>query len=379
MGGRFFVSGRKFWGVFTELREKGELTMLMAEYQHHLIDARNATRQVTYRCPACHEVVCLHRGHQVAPYFAHRPQTACWSGGEGETAEHVTGKRQLALFFRPWGPTSFERVLPTIQQRADVWGARTPRPVALEFQCSPLAVDQVAARTAGYRQLGIPVIWLLGRRYARQRLNWRLIERYARWLPRWGLCLLFWDVADQCLRVKHHLQQDALGQYLGWVSRVPTLRAFLAGQPRTFHPRPLNLARVRHNWSLALLRGAAPLRPIQEQLYGLHHHLIQFPTVLASNQATPPIFGRGVLLWRILVGAWLFAAGPRVTPAQLQRWGWQALQLVGGQATAVQFSARPAVALALHALLTDLERTGYLRRATGGWVVQQQPQWVTDS
>lgn len=352
--------------------------MLMATYQDRLIDAQYASRQVVYRCPACHERVSLHRGQQVAPYFAHLPQSACPVSGEGETGEHVTGKRQLAVFFRPWGRTRFEKILPTIQQRADVWVAREGQPVALELQCSPISEPAVAQRTAGYQRLMVYPLWLLGHRYARQRLNWALIERFACWLPQWGLCLLFWDVTHNCLRIRHHLHQDALGRYTGWSSRVTTLRDFVAGESLTFQSAGIDLLKVRQQWTKALLHGSSTLRPIQEQLYFSHHHLAGFPLVLASVQLTAPVFGRGLLLWRIVMGAWLFRQGPLILPRVIRQLAQQAFDLVGGHRRGVRFTADRAVTQATGQLLDDLTTAGYLRATATGWAVQRALPWAAD-
>jgi len=354
--------------------------MLLAETHKRLVDAQNADRQTTYTCPACHERVRLHRGSQVSPYFAHLPRTACQSFSEGETAEHVAGKRQLAAFFRPWGPTTLERSLPRIGQRADVWVARDggAQPVAVELQCSPLARDRVAARTAGYQRLGVYPLWLLGRRYAQQKLNWSLIDRFACWLPQWGLCLLFWDARRQGLRIRHHLQQDAAGRYTGWAVTVTSLAAFLAGEIPRIGQGGLDLRRLRRQWAKDLLHGAAYLRPIQEQLYYTHHHLAGFPLALATTRLTAPVFGQGLLLWRIVLGAWLFAAGPSVTPPQLAALGRRAFNLVGGHRRGVRFTADRAVQAAQVSLLTDLVAGGYLQVTATGWVVLRQPTWAAD-
>lgn len=196
--------------------------MLIAAHMSGLIDASEATRGLDYRCPACQQPVVLHHGSQIPPYFAHHPQTPCHLAGEGETRQHLLGKRQLATFFSDWGPVTLERILPAIQQRADGW-LDLPHPIALEFQCSPISRTAVAQRTAGYQCLGCYPFWLLGSRYAQQKLNWRLIERFACWLTGWDLCLLFWEVDRRRLRVAHHLRQTATGAYINETAWVTTL------------------------------------------------------------------------------------------------------------------------------------------------------------
>lgn len=352
--------------------------MLVAEVQRQLVDARVANRQTTYHCPACHAPVRLHRGRQVPPYFAHLPQATCVVSSEGETPEHLRGKRQLAAFFCPWGPATLERVLPTIHQRADVWIGHQAQPVAVEFQCSPLALEAVAQRTAGYRQLAVYPLWLLGHRYRRQRLNWRLIERFASWLPQWGLCLLFWDVRRACLVVRHHLRQDAVGHYWGGQRRIGNWAQFLLGTTPPVSQPALDDHRIRLQWTRNLQRQSPQLRLIQEQLYLTGHHLAGFPGILATPQSTAPVFGQGLLLWRIVMGAWLFQGRPELTVAEVQTLSHRAYELVGGHARGVRFQAAGVLRSAQEQLLTDLVTGGYLVPTAQGWRVQQTPRWFRD-
>lgn len=349
--------------------------MLLAELADQLVDAQNATRRQDYRCPACHEPVRLHRGRQVIPYFAHLPRNPCVIQGEGETTEHLTGKRQLAAFFADWGPTELEHVLPTIQQRADVWVARTTQPVAVEFQCSPLALDGVSERTAGYHQVGCYPFWLLGHRYARQRLNWALIERFMGWLPRWELCLLFWDVRRHRLRVTHHLYQDAAGHFGGQVTIVADLATLMAG-PAQVDPYPrISLSRVRYRWAQELARATPNLRRIQEFLYLRGHHLLGFPTAFGTTGSTPPVLGRGLLLWRIVFGTALFGLTGPVTPARLAPLAQDCFDLVNGHQRTVRVSFPHLIEQLQAQLVAELVQQGYLSVVPGGWRIVHRPRW----
>lgn len=352
--------------------------MLLAELANSLVDAQNATRREDYRCPACHEPVRLHRGAQVIPYFAHLPQSPCTIQGEGETTEHLTGKRQLATFFAAWGTTELEHVLPTVQQRADVWVARTPQPVAVGFQCSPLALGRVSERTAGYHQLSCYPFWLLGHRYRRQRLNWALIERFMGWLPRWELCLLFWDVEHRQLQLTHHLYQDVAGHYGGQVTRVTNLAALMAGPARVDPYPQLSLVRVRYHWAQELARATPQLRPIQEFLYLRGHHLLGFPAAFAATDCTPPVLGQGILLWRILFGTALFALKGPLTPARLRPIAQNCLDLVGGHVQTVRVSFPHLLARLQTQFVTELVQRGYLDVVPGGWRIRRQPRWRSE-
>lgn len=349
--------------------------MLRAQLADKLVDARNASRRAHYRCPACHEMVRLHRGTQVVPYFAHLPRTACVVASENETPEHLMGKRQLAEFFASWGPSEFEHVLMQINQRADVWVPRPTQPVAIEFQCSPLDLTGVSERTAGYQQIGSYPFWILGRRYNQQHLNWTLIERFAGWLPGWELCLLFWDVTHRCLQVKHHLYQTATGRYGGQTTRLTSLAALIAGPSRVLTYPQVRLSQVRHQWAQQLAWGSPRLRPIQEFLYLRGHHLLAFPAVFATVTSTPPFLGQGILMWRILLGTALFGESGVLTLPRVTALAEQAFSLVGGHNRTVRVHLPRLVSQLRDQFLTELVQAGYLAPVATGWRIVRQPNW----
>ncbi|MGX6429280.1 competence protein CoiA [Levilactobacillus yonginensis] len=350
--------------------------MLIAELENQLVDARNVERGRPFVCPGCHLPVRLRRGSRVQPYFAHLPGALCPLQNEAESQQHVQGKRQLMTFFAAWGQPELERILPKIQQRADVWLARK-QPIALEFQCSPISRAEVASRTAGYRQLGVYPMWLLGKRYAKQRLTWRTLDRFASWLPGWGLCLLFWDVETCLLRVDHHLCQAATGQ-LSWgtsyLQDVTDLQSRSGVYLAT--PRP-NLLAFRRQLTADLQRESAGLRDVQEAVYLTGHHLAGFPEELTTMAVTPPGFGKGLLLWRVVMTAWLFQT-KQFDTQEVRRLSRAALILIGGQLQAIRFNVAPALQRAETALLQDWVRLGKLERRSQGWQVIGQPQWTAD-
>lgn len=161
----------------------------------HLVRAEEATRGHQYVCPACQAPVRFCQGRKKVPYFAHQ----CAHRGEGETDEHQLGKEQLYRWaeLRGWQP-QLEVYLPEIKQRADLLVQVGGQPIALEFQCSGLSSARLAQRNAGYRQMGIQPIWLLGSPYCRrlQRAKQAQFTHLHGGVPQ----LLFWDVASAQLR-----------------------------------------------------------------------------------------------------------------------------------------------------------------------------------
>ncbi|WP_261810271.1 competence protein CoiA [Levilactobacillus humaensis] len=353
--------------------------MLIAWRAGKLIDASGADRQPDYQCPACHHRVVLHRGRVVPPYFAHHTLGDCAVATEGESRQHVSGKRQLAAFFAPWGVGTLEKILPEIDQRADCWLDRGDhQPVAIEFQCSPISRDQVAARTAGYQNIGVFPCWILGERYQKQHLNWDLIDRFAWKMPGWGLCLLFWDVSRRQLRLDHHLRQMATGKITAttsWLTRIDELRR----PQQASRLLPVDLPAYRQRLTLDLLRGNTGLRDLQEALYLLRKNLPGFSPIFGTMRAYLPIFGRGPILWRIVVGTWIFSRQSSWQVPALWELAREGLTLVGGHVEGgIRFVAESPLRLALVDLLTDLVAGHYLRRTSRGWQVLAIPAWSRD-
>ncbi|WP_127848961.1 competence protein CoiA [Lacticaseibacillus hulanensis] len=117
-----------------------------------------------FRCPACRGPVIIKNGVQLPAHFAHK-HNACLAS-EPESGEHLRGKLLLAKIGQTSGwNAELEVYVPEIKQRIDVLLTRGEERVALEFQCSPISVSSLFARTQGYRQMGIGVRWILGQRY----------------------------------------------------------------------------------------------------------------------------------------------------------------------------------------------------------------------
>lgn len=357
------------------------MIVLIALRQGKLIDAAFAERRGDYCCPACRQHVSLRHGTQVQPYFAHRAKATCTIFSEGETAQHLAGKRQLLAFFAPWGRVSLEHVLPTIQQRADGWIARpTGKAIAIEFQCSPITTKQVLHRTRGYQKLGVYPFWILGQRYSKQKLGWSLIERFATRLRGWGLCLLFWDVQRQRMRIDHHLYQDALGGYHGrtvWLANVADLAA---GNWQRLPKLELDYPAWRSRLARDLHLKNAAVLAIQERLYPAGHHVLDVPTALTTSAVTPPVFGQGLLLWRALVASQLLKQpATTISLANFKEVADKSFQIVGGHRRAVWFTAEHALEMAKRRLARDLVASGYLRVTDDGWQVVKQLRWVGES
>ena len=146
--------------------------MLMAKMdKRNLVGASHQlSKGENYSCPACQQRVYLKQGAVMRPHFAHFKAEACAAFSEGETAEHLEGKVQLREWLKRLNVcVEMEAYLPELKQRPDLLVVKGKRRIAIEFQCSGIAVEKVEERTRGYRQAGIEVVWVLGEQLAGQR------------------------------------------------------------------------------------------------------------------------------------------------------------------------------------------------------------------
>lgn len=120
-------------------------------------------------CPCCQSPVILKAGPQKIAHFAHSHGTACHAFSEGESKEHLAGKRLLQQFV----PTAqLEVYLPELEQRPDLLANQ----LALEFQCSPLSFSRFFDRTTGYLNNGYQPVWLFGKNL-QPRKNWTVFQK----------------------------------------------------------------------------------------------------------------------------------------------------------------------------------------------------------
>lgn len=140
------------------------LIALNNQNKHVLAHEEGKKNKVHYLCPVCKGSVCLKKGEIKLPHFAHLQSEKCQVFSEGETEEHLIGKRLLYNWFIQQGiPCQLEAYIPSLKQRPDlvIW-LSSDQPCAIEFQCSPLSIKRLKERTKGYKNAGYTVYWILG-------------------------------------------------------------------------------------------------------------------------------------------------------------------------------------------------------------------------
>lgn len=140
--------------------------MLIAlnENGRSILAEKELSKKIDYFCPACKSKIYLKVGKVIRPHFAHYHNRNCQVFSEGETDEHLRGKKELAEYFKKRGiKVQVEAYLPGLKQRPDLLILENTKKTAIEFQCSSITVEKICKRTEGYLKANYDVIWILGR------------------------------------------------------------------------------------------------------------------------------------------------------------------------------------------------------------------------
>lgn len=152
----------------------GDYMLLALNQEQQLIMATDlADRNQLYFCPCCKEPVYLKKGEIMIPHFAHYKTCTQQMFSEGETPEHLNGKRALANWFEQLGgEVQLEAFLPKIKQRPDILVkfSKKQTPIAVEFQCSPISPEKLSDRSFGYLKADYFPLWIFGERYKKQKM-----------------------------------------------------------------------------------------------------------------------------------------------------------------------------------------------------------------
>nr|WP_268873325.1 competence protein CoiA family protein [Secundilactobacillus odoratitofui] len=184
-------------------QERGSSMLVAHSTQKRQVVAKKANRQARYYCPGCGSSVILKRGTKMIAHFAHRTKTKCQVFSEAESQTHLMGKWQLATYLGTHR-VKLEPYIASIQQRPDLMLYRDSSILAIEYQCATISVARLQSRTAGYRRVDIPVVWVLGPNY--QHIDTiTQAQAWLRYSSKWGWHLLFWHGPTQQLEIRHHI------------------------------------------------------------------------------------------------------------------------------------------------------------------------------
>lgn len=122
------------------------------------IEAHRALKNENYFCPYCKTEVILRKGMKVVPHFAHKYNIhhLC---AKSETAQHYYVKYYIANQLKQSGyKVEIEPFCPEVKQYPDVL---VNSKHVIEVQFSRINYEEIRARSKGFKQLNISVIWII--------------------------------------------------------------------------------------------------------------------------------------------------------------------------------------------------------------------------
>lgn len=118
------------------------------------------------KCAVCEGVLVYKHGLIRIPHFAHEKDTKCtYTFYENETKAHCTGKILLYNLLQKLNNISdleLESYIKETRQRPDLYFKLNNRRYVIEYQCTPITLEEYLERKELYKLNDITDIWILG-------------------------------------------------------------------------------------------------------------------------------------------------------------------------------------------------------------------------
>lgn len=118
------------------------------------------------KCPVCGERLIYKHGMVRVPHFAHEKDKECtYTFFENETKEHASGKVLLYKWLQKLNSVSnleLESYIKETKQRPDLYFKIGEQKYVIEYQCSPITLEEFKERRELYKLNNIIDIWILG-------------------------------------------------------------------------------------------------------------------------------------------------------------------------------------------------------------------------
>ncbi|MCM0598542.1 competence protein CoiA [Periweissella fabalis] len=251
-----------------------------------------------FRCTGCGDAVRLRHGSVNIAHFAHINKQ-CVFENEAESYEHLLGKLQLYQISKIIGQAQVEVTFPSIKQRADIVLKYKQQKLILEYQCSPISIEQVKKRTQAYQTLGYKVIWLLGPKYAQNKITKKLLTKFN--MP----LLNFYNTKTQKITIRYNFNVIDF-QSIKSATRELDLQRLL---------EVVNVSKNKLIWQdivvsddllkqqgfkiqQLLVRKNLEWLKIQQECYQQNHNLGGIPWICHPKRSMPVALNMSHILWR---------------------------------------------------------------------------------
>ncbi|KRN93997.1 competence protein [Pediococcus stilesii] len=174
------------------------------------VRAEEALNIGEYTCLRCKKRVLLCTGEYKRNYFSHyRPSKV---KGRGETKRHVAGKKRIISFLKAKGfHVDDEQYIASIRRRVDIVVMMDDEKYFVEYQCSPIELNEIRQRKKDYELVGTNSIWIAGP-YHMQKNLFATVQKFAKKSFKLGVYFIFWDALKQNEpQVFYKIQRNVLG------------------------------------------------------------------------------------------------------------------------------------------------------------------------
>lgn len=290
---------------------------------------RNLCKTDNFYCPSCKGRVYLKIGRINRPHFAHYQNQDCHAFSEGETAEHLEGKLQLATYLKMReAKVQIEAYLPELQQRPDILFEKEGRKIAVEFQCSALSIEKIVERTEGYLDANYEVIWILGNyfRYTNKLTAFQKACLYTTFERKQPM-LIHYDASTDYLSVRYDFQTLSNGQMNCQLKQMNLneKKSIKLSNSKRFKVREKNLREIkgRHERFVREIRYPRPkVQAFLEFLYINKENIVSMPKEIYHELPNEWMIQTYPMHWKSLFFLWLesFPVKKILTMRMLKLW-----------------------------------------------------------
>ncbi|WP_311408581.1 competence protein CoiA [Liquorilactobacillus uvarum] len=280
------------------------MQMLIAKSNGKSVLAANANREEQYWCPGCHAELILKKGNFKISHFAHKNRM-CQIFSEGETVEHLLGKKRILAAYRKAGYNGeLEKHIKMLNQRPDiVVKYKEQKTVVLEFQCAPLSLKKMYERSMGYHTNGLKFCWILGQRYKIKKKLTQQISQFMQWSEKLGFYLLYFDTTRSRFELIFGIQQAdflPLRYYHFYTKSIVELKKFMLKDHQIEYYSLTMEERFKQKDTFLknCYYSAGMFRKLQELAYKENLRVQEMEPVILRKKYEFPLFYRGEFYWR---------------------------------------------------------------------------------
>lgn len=301
------------------INEKGK--MIQAE--------KELSKRLDYYCPACKSKVYLKVGKVIRPHFAHYHNRNCQFFSEGETDEHLRGKKELADYFKKRGiEVQIEAYLPGLKQRPDLLILGSTKKTAIEFQCSPITVEKISERTEGYLKADYDVIWILGKSLGQQQFLTALQKACLYFsVASENLLLCSYNIDSQKLRItyKHQLNDSGKITYKKKVIAIDKGEKIQLENSQWIKRPDRKKNTIKEKQIELMKRSRQPSHSLLKFLslvYKNRENIITIPIEIYQRVPSEWLIKNNPMTWKYLMVLWIESFSPKeiITEKMLLNW-----------------------------------------------------------